>query len=125
MSGSSGTGRDKSGTRVAPSWDCDRVAEAALLQYPPVAGEAVRDGASSLIAALVLAGGLSRRMGRAKLLLDVRGRPVIRRTVEALLSHVADVVVVTWTEAASLRAALAEPPARFGNNPRRPDGQGA
>src|SRR2546425_2728281 len=125
MSGSSGTGRDQSGTRGAPSWDCDRVAEAEVLQYPPVAGEAVRDGATSLIAALVLAGGLSRRMGRAKLLLDVRGRPVIRRTVEALLAHVADVVVVTGTEDAALRAALAELPVRFVNNPRPQDGQGS
>src|SRR5439155_4250556 len=81
--------------------------------------------ATSLIAALVLAGGLSRRMGRAKLLLDVRGRPVIRRTVEALLAHVADVVVVTGTEDAALRAALAELPVRFVNNPRPQDGQGS
>src|SRR5438309_11131745 len=93
MSGSSGTGRDQSGTRGAPSWDCDRVAEAALLQYSPVAGEAVRDGATPLIAALVLAGGPSPRMGRAQLPLHLRGRPGIRRTVAGPLAPRADVLL--------------------------------
>lgn len=64
-------------------------------------------------------------MGRPKLLLDMRGRPVIRRTVEALLAHVADVVVVTGTEDAALRQALAGLPVRFVNNPRPQDGQGS
>ncbi len=78
-----------------------------------------------LIAAIVLAGGLSRRMGRSKLLLDFRGRPVIRRTVEALLGRVDDVVVVTGTEDAALREALAGLSVRFANNPRPEDGQGS
>jgi molybdenum cofactor cytidylyltransferase len=101
------------------------VAHAARLGYPAVAGEPVRPGVSSLIAAIVLAGGLSRRMGRPKLLLDMRGRPVIRRTVDALLAHVADLVVVTGTEDAALRAALPGLPVRFVNNPRPQDGQGS
>jgi molybdenum cofactor cytidylyltransferase len=37
-------------------------------------------------AAILLAAGLSRRMGRPKLLLDLRGKPVIRHTIERLLA---------------------------------------
>ena len=39
-----------------------------------------------MIAGIILAAGLSRRMGQAKLLLDWGGKPVIRRTVECLAS---------------------------------------
>jgi molybdenum cofactor cytidylyltransferase len=73
----------------------------------------------------VLAGGLSRRMGRPKLLLDLRGRPVIRRTVESLFGKVDEVVVVTGAEDAALREALAGLRVRFANNPRPEDGQGS
>lgn len=64
-------------------------------------------------------------MGRPKLLLDLRGRPVIRRAVEALAGRVEDVVVVTGTEDAALREALAGLAVRFANNPRPQDGQGS
>jgi molybdenum cofactor cytidylyltransferase len=64
-------------------------------------------------------------MGRPKLLLDLRGRPVIRRTVEALVGRVEDIVVVTGTEDAALREAAAGLPVRFANNPRPQDGQGS
>jgi len=64
-------------------------------------------------------------MGRPKLLLDLRGRPVIRRTVEAMLGKVDDVVVVTGAEDAALREALEGLAVRFANNPRPQDGQGS
>ena len=49
-----------------------------------------------MIVAIVLAAGLSRRMGQAKLLLPLEGRPVVRLTVEAVLTGgVEQVVVVT------------------------------
>src|SRR5881628_1812057 len=64
-------------------------------------------------------------MGRPKLLLDLRGRPVIRRTVEALVGRVEDIVVVTGTEDAALREALAGVAVRLVNNPRPQDGQGS
>ncbi len=64
-------------------------------------------------------------MGRPKLLLELRGRPVIRRTVESLIDRVEDVLVVTGTEDAALREALAGLPVRFVNNPRPHDGQGS
>ncbi len=64
-------------------------------------------------------------MGRPKLLLDLRGRPVIRRTVESLLGKVDDVIVVTGTEDVAIREALAGLSVRFANNPRPEDGQGS
>ena len=64
-------------------------------------------------------------MGRPKLLLDLRGQPVIRRTVEALVGRVEDIVVVTGTEDAALREALAGLEVRLVNNPRPQNGQGS
>jgi molybdenum cofactor cytidylyltransferase len=77
-----------------------------------------------MIAGVVLAAGLSRRMGRPKLLLDLRGKAVLRWSVEALVGQVDDVVVVTGREDAAVREALAGLPVRFAVNPRPEDGQG-
>ena len=78
-----------------------------------------------MIAAVVLTAGLARRMGRPKLLLDLRGKPVVRWSVEALLPHAGDVVVVTGGEDAAIREALAGLAVRFAVNPRPQDGQGS
>ena len=78
-----------------------------------------------MIAAVVLAAGFARRMGRPKLLLELRGKPVVRWSVEALLPHVGDLVVVTGTEAEAIRDALAGLAVRFAVNPRPQDGQGS
>lgn len=78
-----------------------------------------------MIAAVVLAAGLARRMGRPKLLLDLRGKPVIRWSIEALLPHVGDLVVVTGAEDGALREALAGLAVRFAVNARPQDGQGS
>jgi molybdenum cofactor cytidylyltransferase len=78
-----------------------------------------------VIAAIVLAAGLARRMGRQKLLLDLEGKPVIRWSVEAVLPHVGDCVVVTGADDAALRGALRDLRVRFAVNPRPQDGQGA
>jgi len=60
-----------------------------------------------VIAAVVLAAGLSRRMGRPKLLLDLGGAAVIRVSVERILAAgIDEVVVVTPPDAAGLAAAL-------------------
>src|SRR5439155_30532 len=67
----------------------------------------------SMIAAIVLAAGFARRMGRQKLLLELRGKPVVRWSVEAILPHVADTVVVTGQDDQALRSALAGLPVRF------------
>jgi molybdenum cofactor cytidylyltransferase len=78
-----------------------------------------------VIAAVVLAAGLSRRMGRPKLLLDLAGKPVVRWSVEAVLPHVDDAIVVTGHQDAAVRAALAGLAVRFTVNPRPETGQGS
>ncbi len=77
-----------------------------------------------MIAGLVLAAGLSRRMGKAKLLLPLDGKPLVRWSVERLLPHVGVLFVVTPPDDATLRAALDGLPVRFVTNPRPEDGQG-
>jgi molybdenum cofactor cytidylyltransferase len=64
-----------------------------------------------LIAAIVLAAGLSRRMGRQKLLLELQGKP-------------ADLIVVTGHDSAAVRGALAGLAVRFVVNPQPEAGQG-
>lgn len=78
-----------------------------------------------MIAGIVLAAGFARRMGRPKLLLEFRGKPIVRWTVEALSGHVEDLVVVTGLEEEGVRAALAGLAVRFTRNPRPHDGQGS
>ena len=59
------------------------------------------------IAAVVLAAGMSSRMGANKLLAPVEGRPLVRHAVEAALASAAGlVVVVTGNGAADVAAAL-------------------
>jgi molybdenum cofactor cytidylyltransferase len=78
-----------------------------------------------MIAGIVLAAGFARRMGRQKLLLDLRGKPVVRWSVEAILPHVGDVVVVTGQDDAGVREALEGLPVRFAVNPQPQAGQGS
>jgi molybdenum cofactor cytidylyltransferase len=78
-----------------------------------------------VIAAVVLAAGLARRMGRQKLLLQLQGKAVVRWAVERIIAHVEDVVVVTGTDDAAIRQALAGLEVRFVVNPRPQDGQGS
>ena len=77
-----------------------------------------------MIAAVVLAAGLARRMGRQKLLLQLQGKPVVRWSVEHVVSHVEDVVIVTGPDDSALRQALEGLTVRFVVNPRPQDGQG-
>jgi molybdenum cofactor cytidylyltransferase len=77
-----------------------------------------------VIAAVVLAAGLARRMGRQKLLLQLQGKPVVHWAVERLIPHVEDVVVVTGADDAAIRQALSDLHVRFVVNPRPQDGQG-
>jgi molybdenum cofactor cytidylyltransferase len=77
-----------------------------------------------VIAAIVLAAGLSRRMGRPKLLLPLEGRPVLRITVEGVLAAGVDpVVVVTGTEHRELVDVLAGLSVALVNNPSPEAGQ--
>ena len=63
-------------------------------------------------------------MGGQKLLLALHGRPIVRWSVEALLPHVDDLVVVTGPGADAVRAALDGLAIRFAENPSPEDGQG-
>lgn len=78
-----------------------------------------------MIAAVVLAAGMSSRMGGQKLLLPVEeGRPLIRLSVERVLAAgLDDVVVVLGREAEAVTAALAGLPVRMVLNPRYAEGQ--
>ena len=73
----------------------------------------------------MLAAGLARRMGRQKLLLDLRGKPVVRWSVEAVLPHVGDLIVVTGHDEDGVRAALQGLPVRLARNPHPQAGQGS
>jgi molybdenum cofactor cytidylyltransferase len=66
------------------------------------------DGGRKHVGAVVLAAGLSRRLGNAnKLLADYDGAPLISRAVDAVLgSKARPIVVVTGYEAARVREAL-------------------
>src|SRR4029453_15228206 len=73
---------------------------------------------------VVLGGGLSRRMGHPKLLLDLDGRPVIHHTVSALAAAgLEDLVVVGPPEHPALAAAVGALPVRFAVNPAPEAGQ--
>ena len=70
------------------------------------------------IGAVVLAAGLSSRMGANKLLEEWHGKPLLRWTVEAALSSEArPIVVVTGHQAAKIEAALRGLDVQFAHNP--------
>ena len=59
------------------------------------------------VAGIILAAGLSRRMGQSKLLLPWEGRPILRHVVDAALgSQLAPLVVVTGAHAGDVAAVL-------------------
>jgi molybdenum cofactor cytidylyltransferase len=66
------------------------------------------------IAAIIPAAGLSSRMGRNKLLLNFRGKPLVRHAVETVLAAgITETYVVLGYEAEKVRAVLADLPVRF------------
>ncbi len=78
---------------------------------------------SPRIAAVVLAAGLSSRMGSNKLLADLGGKPLLAKTVEQVkASGVDQVVVVTGHQADSVAAALVDAQVRFIHNPHYAEG---
>jgi molybdenum cofactor cytidylyltransferase len=59
------------------------------------------------IGAIVLAAGLSSRMGRNKLLAEIEGKPILRRVAEAACQSTADpVIVVSGNEASEVQKTL-------------------
>src|SRR5262249_12048547 len=70
------------------------------------------------IGAIVLAAGLSSRMGSNKLLAEVGGKPLVRHAGEAALESAATpVVVVTGNAGTDVRRAVSPPAPLFADNP--------
>jgi molybdenum cofactor cytidylyltransferase len=78
-----------------------------------------------VIVGIVLAAGLSRRMGQRKLLLPLDGTPIVRWSVDAVRREVDRIVAVVGPGDAEVRAALGDLPVTFAINPHPEDGQGA
>jgi molybdenum cofactor cytidylyltransferase len=79
---------------------------------------------ASKVAAVLLAAGLSSRMGaRNKLLIDIAGEPLVRRVARAYLAAGVDVYAVLGHESDAVRAALAGLPLSFVENPRHREGK--
>ncbi len=79
------------------------------------------------IGAMVLAGGLSRRMGAVnKLLLDIDGQPMVRRSVQNALDSgvLSPIVVVTGHEREAVERALKGLNVTFAHNPDYQEGMG-
>jgi molybdenum cofactor cytidylyltransferase len=75
-------------------------------------------------AAVLLAAGLSRRMGeRNKLLIEIEGEPLVRRTAKAYLAAGAEVHAVLGYEAEQVGAALRDLAVAFVLNPDYAQGQ--
>jgi molybdenum cofactor cytidylyltransferase len=75
------------------------------------------------IGALVLAAGLSSRMGRNKLLIQFGGKPLVAHVVEAALTaELEPVVVVTGHQAEQVHGALSGLPLSWVHNPAYADG---
>jgi molybdenum cofactor cytidylyltransferase len=89
----------------------------------PASGHAVRIADERRVAAIVLAAGRASRMGANKLLAELDGVAIVRRTVAAALaSRARPVVVVTGHEAAAVREALADLDVTFAHNPSYAEG---
>ena len=70
-----------------------------------------------MLAGIVLAAGMSTRMGRNKLLIEIDGRPMVAHAADAALAAGLDpVIVVTGHAAESARAVLADRPVAFIHN---------
>jgi molybdenum cofactor cytidylyltransferase len=73
-----------------------------------LAVSAADEGTAFPVAAIVLAAGASLRMGEPKQLLPLRGRPMVRRVVEAVCqAELAQVVVVVGAHASAVGRSLA------------------
>ena len=91
---------------------------------PRAAAAAEPRHAEPRIAALILAAGQSRRMGRInKLLEEIDGAPMVARVVDAVISSRTDpIFVVVGHEADRVRAALAGRDLQFVDNPAYAEG---
>ena len=90
---------------------------------PQPRGEAEPPERAQPIAAIVLAAGRASRMGSNKLIAELDGEPIVRRTVRSVLgSRAQPIIVVTGHEAGAVRDALAGLDVRFVHNPDHAEG---
>lgn len=77
-----------------------------------------------MISVIVLAAGLSRRMGvKNKLLMPLQGRPILLHTIESIiLSQPSEIIVVLGHESERIQALLTDMPLSFVFNPDYPTG---
>lgn len=76
------------------------------------------------ISAILLAAGLSKRLGRNKLLLPLGDEAVVRKTAKAVLASAAsEVILVTGHEEAMVKRAVEDLDVRLTHNPRYAEGQ--
>lgn len=119
--------RFAAGMQVTPD-DIARMGVGGLLSEipsrPQPRAERPRAEEGPRIAALVLAAGRSTRMGiENKLLIDIGGKPMVRRVVEALAASPArPIIVVTGHQRERVEAALAGLPVTFVYNPQHAEG---
>ena len=76
------------------------------------------------VGAIVLAAGLSRRMGSNKLLAPLDGKPLVTHAVDAALDAGLPVLVVTGHDAGAIRAALGDRAIDFVDAPDHAQGMG-
>ena len=78
-----------------------------------------------MIAGIILAAGAAQRMGEQKLLLDLKGKPVLQWTIEAALSSKLDEVVCVVRELKEIqqKVALTHEKLRWAVNDRAAEGQ--
>jgi len=119
--------RTLAGLAVRPEDIMDMGSGGLLMEIPsrpaPREGKPGKQKARPEIAAVVLAAGRSTRMGSNKLLKQVKGKPMIRGTVEAVLqSQASPVVVVTGHDESQVRDALKDLPVAFITNSNYADG---
>lgn len=77
------------------------------------------------VVAVILAAGLSRRLGRSKQLLPWRGTTLLGYTIDVVrAAGISDIAVVLGHDAAAVRTAVADRPVVFIDNPEYASGQG-
>jgi len=75
------------------------------------------------VAGIILAAGLSSRMGSNKLLADIDGLPLLRKTADAVLaSDLEPAIVVTGHQAEEIQSALSGTGVTFAHNPQYAEG---
>jgi molybdenum cofactor cytidylyltransferase len=90
---------------------------------PAPRSEPAFDDGEGQIAAVVLAAGRASRMGSNKLVAELDGEAIVRRTVRSVIgSHARPIVVVTGHQADAVRGALSGLDVRFVHNPDYGDG---